>query len=67
MKNEGVVTWHLVIVALDLSSAGVCRDQQKLTGRWKRMRIYACELPLRRFDEDQQEHLQAMLDEVIYF
>lgn len=65
MKNKGVVTWHLVIMAVERRLAEACRDCQKLTGRWKGMRIYACELPLRIFFIDDQQRLQDTFDEVI--
>jgi len=49
MNHKTSVSWRLVIVGPDQNTAESARDQQNLTGRWKKTTVYACELPLGKF------------------
>lgn len=64
MNQKTDVDWHLVIVGPDLQAVEIARDQQNLTGRWGKINIYACELPLGHLDEDKLQQLQVNLSKV---
>jgi hypothetical protein len=64
MNHKGGVEWRLVMVCPTLQDAKSLRDRQALTGGWKNTPVYACELPLGRFDANQMEQLQGHFEEV---
>jgi len=64
MNHKADIEWRLVIVGPDRGVAEFAWDHQTLTGLWERIRVYACELPLGTFTEDNSRQLWADLNEV---
>ena len=62
--NTAGVEWRLVVVGPDRKVAEFARYHQILTGFWARMPVYACELPLGAFTEDDVQQLWDNLNEV---
>ncbi|KAF8509069.1 hypothetical protein BU17DRAFT_99245 [Hysterangium stoloniferum] len=65
MNYKKIVKWCLVIVGPERCEAEYARDRQVLKGRWKDkdVQVYACELPLGKFVENEKQLLQANLNE----
>ena len=61
MNHEADVEcqWRLIIVGLDREVAEFARDHLNLMGFWERMPVYACELPLGIFFENEVQQLWA--------
>lgn len=65
MNHKTNVEWNLVIVNLyKWTAVRFFQNHQILTGKWKKMRVYMCELPLDKFTEENVQQLQASLNEV---
>ncbi|KAF8522428.1 hypothetical protein BU17DRAFT_44645 [Hysterangium stoloniferum] len=64
MNHKRDVEWRLVIVGPNMRGAESARDRQVLTGRWKDTNVYACELPLGEFEENEQQQFEFNMNEV---
>ncbi|KAF8520015.1 hypothetical protein BU17DRAFT_47299 [Hysterangium stoloniferum] len=64
MNHKRDVEWRLVIVGPNMRGAESARDRQVLTGRWKDTYVYACELPLGEFEENEQQQFEFNMNEV---
>ncbi|KAF8521600.1 hypothetical protein BU17DRAFT_64826 [Hysterangium stoloniferum] len=63
MNHKSDVAWRLVIVGPKRREAESARDRQVLTGRWEGVYVYACELPLGEFEENEKQKLESNLNE----
>ena len=64
MRSNTNVQWHLVIVGPEQDKVKSARNMQELTGKWVDTPIYACELPLGKFNNHDVERFRSRLTEV---
>jgi len=65
MNHKTNVEWNFVIVSLvRRAKAEFSQNHQILTGRWERIHVYICELPLDTFTEDNVQQFRANMNEV---
>lgn len=64
MNHKTGVQWRLVIAGPELRAAESVRDSQGLENPWTGTPVYACELPLGIFTEDDEQRLRDILNEV---